>query len=75
MKKRELADAHADLEVARKAYEEAAARKEAASREETSCRNQLNAMQKAFDEAVAEIRKDAPWDTTWDRRGKETAAG
>lgn len=33
-----------------------------------AARNQLNAAQKAFDEAVAELRKAAPWNTDWHSR-------
>lgn len=39
----------------------------------TAALNVLNAAQRAFDQAVADVRKDAPWDSDWhssDRRNE-----
>ena len=53
------------LRTARQAYDEAYHRNQETERILTSRLNDLNAAQKAFDEAVAELKKDAPWKTDW----------
>lgn len=57
------------LDAARKEYDEAHSRYENARRVETNARNNLNEAQKAFDTAVADVKKDAPWDSNWHQEG------
>lgn len=60
-----LQDAIIELDNAREAHDSARAEAKQASSREISARNRLNDAQKAFDAAVAEIKKDAPWDSNW----------
>ena len=53
------------LAEARTAFEEVEAEKKAIERRMTAATNRLNDAQKTFDEAVAQIKKDAPWNTKW----------
>jgi hypothetical protein len=54
-----------DLTRARECFEEVKSRKDAIEREMANATNHLNGAQKAFDQAVVAIRKDAPWNTDW----------
>lgn len=53
------------LAEARSAFEEVNTEKEAIEKRMTAATNRLNDAQKTFDEAVAQIKKDAPWNTKW----------
>ena len=61
------------LQVARKHYEDARADCEELRRKETIALNALNDAQKAFDEAVAEIKETPPWNSHWHRSAKTAA--
>jgi indole-3-glycerol phosphate synthase len=57
--------------LARKKYEDFKTEEARASRDTTSALNALNEAQKAFDAAVAEIKKAAPRDSDWKRAERE----
>lgn len=48
-----------------KAYEAAKSKSDQAGRELTDATNSLNDAQKRMDEAVSELKKEAPWNTKW----------
>lgn len=54
-----------ELREARSLYDELHRDSEAARTRETDALNALNRAQKAFDEAVAAVKKDAPWNSDW----------
>ena len=58
------------LKAAQERHEQLAKVAREASRDETSALNRLNEAQKAFDEAVAALRKGAPRDSNWNRFGQ-----
>lgn len=62
-----------ELGKAEEAYRAARQRAEKAALDEATALNWLNDMQKAFDEAAACLRKDAPGGSDWKRRGGEAA--
>ncbi len=62
-----IGELHTDLEQAGKSYESARQRASMARNEEADARNKLNQAQKAFDAAVAEMKKQAPCDSDWKR--------
>lgn len=53
------------LAEARKEYDLANEEKGRIDKEMTRVTNALNKAQKTFDEAVDQIKKDAPWNTDW----------
>ena len=55
------------VRTAAEAYEEARRRENAASSETTAALNALNAAQKLFDAAVAELKSIAPRGSDWKR--------
>lgn len=63
----ELRTAETRFEAARREYE-------TASRAHTIALNGLNTAQKAFDEAVAEVKKKAPRDSDWADRSRGECA-
>jgi hypothetical protein len=65
-----------ELRSAREAHNAAHALLNEAQRNETTALNALNSAQRAFDEAVAAIKKDAPWNSDWnaERRRREQKA-
>jgi uncharacterized coiled-coil DUF342 family protein len=65
MEEDKLITAKKALDEARKEYDQAHSRYENARSLETSCRDTLNEAQKAFDAVVADLKKDAPWDSNW----------
>ena len=69
-KKVDLQAAQRVLDTATYEYDAAAAVTEIARRDETAALNRLNAAQKAFDAALAEIRKAAPARSDWQQRTK-----
>lgn len=46
-------------------FRQAEDKKKDADREMTRCTNNLNAAQKAFDEAMEKFKKTAPWGSDW----------
>jgi predicted nucleic acid-binding Zn-ribbon protein len=46
-------------------YKQAEDKKKDVEREMTRCTNNLNAAQKAFDEATAKLKGMAPWGSDW----------
>lgn len=64
-KKLTIESAHEGLKKAQELYDDAHNAYEAARSRETDARNQLNRAQKAFDEAVANVKKNAPWNSDW----------
>lgn len=56
-----------ELEEAREAYTEADRSHSLAERRRTEALNTCNRLQKEFDEAVEEVRKQAPRETDWGR--------
>ena len=62
-----LADLACDVAKATTALADAERETSFARSRETSARNDLNAAQRAFDAAVAEVRKAAPRDSDWAR--------
>tara|TARA_R110000868_G_scaffold227055_4_gene480031 strand:+ start:196 stop:429 length:234 start_codon:yes stop_codon:yes gene_type:complete len=69
----EIIDAAAkELKLALEAFDQTDTEKKRADREHTVSVNRLNKAQAAFDAAVVEIRKTAPWATDWySRQGRE----
>lgn len=63
--KPDLQAAQRILDTATLEYDAAAATAEMARRDETAALNRLNAAQKGFDAALAEIRKAAPARSDW----------
>jgi hypothetical protein len=59
-----------DLADAAKAREEAERAESLARSVSTDALNRLNAAQRAFDAAVAEMKKKAPRDSNWQRDGQ-----
>jgi hypothetical protein len=57
--------AHEGLKKAQELYDDAHNAYEAARSRETNARNELNRAQKAFDAAVADVKKNAPWNSDW----------
>ncbi|PWR24967.1 hypothetical protein [Zavarzinia aquatilis] len=53
------------LEAAREDYRKADKAYSEANRDRNTCLGRLNAAQKAFDQVVAELRKDCPRDSNW----------
>jgi len=53
------------LKAAMAEHDTAKAENDATERRLSEARNKVNQAQKAFDEAVAEMRKAAPWNTDW----------
>lgn len=53
------------LAEARKAFEEVESEKKGVDTRMSAATSRLNDAQKTFDEAVAQIKKDAPWNTKW----------
>lgn len=49
-------------------------RKQAVDREMTTAINKLNEAQKSFDEAVNELRANAPWNSDWHSQRKQRVA-
>jgi hypothetical protein len=64
-KKPTIEEAHERLKMAQKLYDDAHNAYEAARSRETNARNELNRAQKAFDAAVADVKKNAPWNSDW----------
>lgn len=67
-KKPTVAECEAALRDAMKQHETAKQGADVASSIPTRATNELNAAQKAFDEAVERTRKAAPWNTDWSSR-------
>ena len=61
------------LDEARSRYDEAHSRAEAESRNETDARNRLNEAQKVFDAAVADVKKNPPWNSDWHQEARRKA--
>lgn len=57
-----------DLEVKAEAFKNAQNTASYARMEETEALNKLNAAQRAFDEAVAELKKDSDPKTDWGKK-------
>lgn len=68
-----LIKAQKALDEARSIYDAAHKEAEAARRGETNALNRLSEAQKAFDAAVIEVRKDAPWNSNWHQSLKRGA--
>lgn len=64
-KKPTIETAHTELKKAQDLYDDAHNAYEAARSRETNARNELNRAQKAFDAAVADVKKNAPWNSDW----------
>lgn len=62
-----ISELHQAVVSATEAHQSAQSRASIARNEETDARNRLNEAQKAFDAAVAEMRKQAPRDSEWKR--------
>ena len=60
-----VAVAAEQLQNARAEYDKVHDESEAARSRETTALNALNAAQRAFDEAVAATKKNAPWNSDW----------
>lgn len=65
-----IGDLEQRVKAAKERLEEATATTEAARREETDRLNAYNEACKEFDAAVAELRKQAPRETDWQRGGR-----
>lgn len=63
------------LREARARYDGMHREYEAARSRETDALNALNRAQKTFDEAVAALKKDAPWNSDWHSRNRRGAEG
>lgn len=61
----DLAQLQRAVSDARREFDEAETEERAASATKNACKARLNDRMKAFDEAVVEFRKNAPWDTAW----------
>lgn len=59
---------HTDVTIALGNYESAKAAEMQASSEATDALNRLNAAQRAFDDAVADLKKSSPVGTDWNKR-------
>lgn len=57
--------AHAKLREAQDRYNDALNAYVAARSRETDARNELNRAQRAFDDAVVAVKKNAPWNSDW----------
>ena len=66
-----IADLTTELQTAMARHAEVQAEESEVSRRMCEARNRLNAAQKAFDVAVADMRANAPWNSDWHqgRRG------
>lgn len=62
-----ITDLHNDIVHAAQAHQSAQQRASIARNEETDALNRLNQAQKAFDAAIAELKKQAPRDSEWKR--------
>lgn len=62
------------LAEAQAEWEKVELRKRGVDSEMTAATNKLNKAQKTFDEAVAELRKAAPWNTDWHSERKRGCA-
>lgn len=66
--------AHAKLREAQERYNNAHNAYEAARSRETDARNELNRAQRAFDNAVAAVKKNAPWNSDWHQAANRQVA-
>lgn len=73
-KKLTIEAAHAGLKKAQELYDDAHNAYEAARSRETNARNELNRAQKAFDEAVADVKKGAPRNSDWHQENARKVA-
>lgn len=64
-KKPTIEATHEELKKAQELYDYAYSAYEVARSRETNARNELNRAQKAFDAAVADVKKNAPWNSDW----------
>lgn len=62
-----ISDLHTELQGALDAHASAQQRASMARSEETDALNRLNAAQKAFDAAIADLKKQAPRESDWKR--------
>lgn len=67
MGKLTIETAMVSLRKAQEHYEKVHKECEDARRRETDAKNDLNKAQKQFDDAVAEVKKNPPWDSDWHR--------
>ncbi len=66
--------AHTKLQEAQERYDDTHNAYEAARSRETDARNELNRAQRTFDDAVAAVKKSAPWNSDWHQAANKPVA-